>query len=157
MRAALVSSFGEIKATSTRGITTYRSATNADIFEQSTTDIWAAVARCTGEVLKATSIESTQIKGLGFDATCSLAVCDLQGNPLTITAGPGLGDPGKHDVILWADHRASEEAKCINLSGSEVLKYVGGMMSVRRNATLIAHHTHIAQLAGDGNPEDTLA
>lgn len=71
------------------------------------------------------------MKGVGFDATCSLAVTDLQGNPVAVTGGPGLGNPGERDIILWADHRASKEAKLINSTGSEVLKYVGGTMSVR--------------------------
>ena len=34
------------------------------------------------------------------------------------------------DIILWADHRAVEEARLINSTGSMVLKYVGGTMSL---------------------------
>lgn len=35
------------------------------------------------------------------------------------------------DIVLWADHRAEEEANIINATGSSVLDYVGGTMSVR--------------------------
>ena len=70
------------------------------------------------------------IKGIGFDATCSLAVTDTEGNPVVVTAGDSLGSIGERNVILWADHRAEEEADLINKSGSKVLDYVGGTMSV---------------------------
>lgn len=130
-RAALISHSGDIKATSTEDIITYRSSADADVFEQSSTNIWASIGHCTRAVLREAGIESSQVKGIGFDATCSLAVCDMQGDPITVTAGSDLGSPGERDIILWADHRAHEEAKRINASGSEVLKYVGGTMSVR--------------------------
>ncbi len=106
---------------------------DSNIFEQSTTDIWRAISICTGDVLKQSGVKPEKIKGLGFDATCSLAVSNLQGEPITVTTGPDLGKPGDRDVILWADHRAHVEAKLINSSGSGVLKYVGGIMSVRIN------------------------
>lgn len=83
-------------------------------------------------------VDASQVKGIGFDATCSLAVCDLQGSPVTVTGGPGLGNQGERNVVLWADHRAWKEAKLINSTGSEVLKYVGGAMSVR-HLSLISH------------------
>lgn len=130
-RAALISHSGDIKATYTQETQTWRSPTDANIFEQSTTDIWSAIAKCTRTVLQESGIDPAQVKGVGFDATCSLAVTDLQGNPVTVTGGPTLGSPGERDIILWADHRASKEAKLINSTGSEVLKYVGGTMSVR--------------------------
>ena len=55
---------------------------------------------------------------------------DLQGNPVTVTKGENLGKLGERNIILWADHRAEEEARLINSTGSVVLDYVGGVMSV---------------------------
>jgi len=51
---------------------------------------------------------------------------------VSVTKGEyGIGEKGnKRDIILWADHRASKEANEINASGSDVLKYVGGTMSL---------------------------
>lgn len=129
-RAALLSSSGDIKATFTQDTKTWRDPNDSDIFEQSTTDIWNAISACTRAVLKDAGVDPSLVKGIGFDATCSLAVGDLQGNPITVTRGSDLGNPGDRDVILWADHRAQEEARLINASGSNVLKFVGGTMSV---------------------------
>ena len=75
-------------------------------------------------------IDPARVKGIGFDATCSLAVTDFQGNPVTVTKGSELGKVGDRNVILWADHRAEKEAALINSTGSVVLNYVGGVMSV---------------------------
>lgn len=51
-----------------------------------------------------------------------------------MTEGEGLGktgeDTGDRNVILWADHRAEEEAAFINQTGEGVLGFVGGVMSV---------------------------
>lgn len=41
-----------------------------------------------------------------------------------------LGKEGEWNVILWADHRAEEEAEVINKTGEGVLGFVGGTMSV---------------------------
>jgi hypothetical protein len=48
----------------------------------------------------------------------------------------GANDGGERNVILWADHRAEEEAELINSTGEGVLAFVGGTMSVggRRGA-----------------------
>ena len=53
-----------------------------------------------------------------------------------MTEGEGLGkageEAGDRNVILWADHRAEEEAAFINQTGEGVLGFVGGVMSVSR-------------------------
>ena len=41
-----------------------------------------------------------------------------------------LGEDGEWNVILWADHRAEEEAEVINSTGEGVLGFVGKTMSV---------------------------
>ena len=42
----------------------------------------------------------------------------------------GLCDKPGYDIIMWMDHRAEVEAKNINDTGHEVLKYVGGAVSL---------------------------
>jgi FGGY-family pentulose kinase len=64
-----------------------------------------------------------QVKGIGFDATCSLVVLDASDAPV------GVSDDPKFDVIVWMDHRATTQAARINAKGHEVLKYVGGGVS----------------------------
>lgn len=144
VRAALVTPSGSIVASATKDTTTFRDSSDHRIFEQSTTDIWSAICTCVKNVLgaqltkskrsisaPAVCIDPSRVKGIGFDATCSLAVTDMQGNPISVSGGAALGKFGERNIILWADHRAEEEAKFINSTGSVVLDYVGGTMSVR--------------------------
>ncbi|KAG8711493.1 hypothetical protein FRC08_015818 [Ceratobasidium sp. 394] len=129
-RAALVSSTGTLLASSTQATTTWRSDTDARIFEQSTTEIWRAIRTATRACLASASVSPSKVAGIGFDATCSLAVTDRSGVPVCVTSGEGLGGEGERNIILWADHRAEEEADIINKSGAVVLDYVGGTMSL---------------------------
>ncbi|KAJ7265859.1 FGGY family of carbohydrate kinase [Mycena haematopus] len=122
-RASLVSATGKVVASSTVDTKTWRDPDDHRIFEQSTDNIWASIA----SAIKSCLAES---RGLGFDATCSLAVSDLEGAPLRVTRGEELGTPGERNVVLWADHRAEREAELINATGSVVLDYVGGTMSL---------------------------
>jgi ribulose kinase len=55
----------------------------------------------TKQVVKESHIDVTWIKGIGFDATCSLAVLDQADNPVSV-AGPGFKDSNRN-VILWCD------------------------------------------------------
>lgn len=82
-----------------------------------------------------------RVKGVGFDATCSLAVVDAHGAPVSISRtgeseederDENLGKEGRWNVILWADHRAEEEAEKINATEEGVLGFVGETMSVSR-------------------------
>ncbi|KAJ7762793.1 FGGY family of carbohydrate kinase [Mycena maculata] len=129
-RASLVSARGEVIASSTVETITYRDPEDHRIFEQSTNNIWAGISSAIKTCLSESQIPSSAVKGLGFDATCSLAVSDLQGEPVQVTKGAGLGKNGDRNVILWADHRAEKEADLINSTGSVVLDYVGGTMSL---------------------------
>jgi ribulose kinase len=130
VRASLVKPDGTIIASSTQDILTFRDPDDYRIFEQSTANIWSAISTAIQSIVAEAKIRPDTVKGLGFDATCSLAVCDLDGKPVVITKGDQLGQHGERDVILWADHRAEEEANIINATGSIVLDYVGGTMSV---------------------------
>ncbi|KAG8745419.1 hypothetical protein FRC10_008129 [Ceratobasidium sp. 414] len=129
-RAALVSSSGTLLASSTQETTTWRSDTDARIFEQSTAEIWRAICTATRACLASAAVSPSKVAGIGFDATCSLAVTDRSGVPMCVTSGEGLGGEGERNIILWADHRAEEEADTINKSGAVVLDYVGGTMSL---------------------------
>lgn len=129
-RAALVQQDGTLVASSTHDTPTWRDEHDHRIFEQSTTATWAAICSVVREVVSGSKVHPSDVKGLGFDATCSLAVTDMMGNPICITSGENLGLEGERNIILWADHRAEKEAELINSTGSRVLDYVGGAMSV---------------------------
>ena len=117
--------------TATRETKTWKDESDSRIFEQSTENIWEAISECIMALLSETSVTKESVKGIGIDATCSLAVTDVEGNPVCVTKGTGCGECGERNIILWADHRAENEANAINATGSVVLDYVGGSMSVR--------------------------
>lgn len=130
VRAALVRRNGILVASSTHDTPTWRDEGDHRIFEQSTTATWTAICSAVKEVVATSKIDPSEVKGVGFDATCSLAVTDTVGNPICVTGGEKLGLEGDRNIILWADHRAEREAELINSTGSGVLNYVGGVMSV---------------------------
>lgn len=129
-RAAILSQNGDIVASSTHETQLWRNPLDPAIFEQSTRDTWEQITSCVRRALEHAQISPEQVKGIGFDATCSLAVTDLDGRPVSISEQDRFGEEGERDIILWSDHRAEKEADEINRSGSEVLKFVGGVMSV---------------------------
>lgn len=74
------------------------------------------------------NIEASTIRGIGFDATCSLAVFSQDtDDPVSVT-GPKFDTD--RNIILWLDHRPLKEAEKINATGHNLLRYVGGKMSV---------------------------
>lgn len=95
-------------------------------------------------------MDAKQVRGVGFDATCSLAVVDREGKAVNISRSPedgaeddaALGKLGDWNVILWADHRAEVEAEEINASGEGVLRFVGGTMSVSEAPTEMTRACH---------------
>lgn len=96
-----------------------------DFVEQSSADIWQSVCHCVKTAVKASGVSVADIKGLGFDATCSLVILDAQDAPVCATSG----QPDEQNVIVWMDHRAILQAERINTTGHPVLKYVGGIIS----------------------------
>ena len=130
VRAALVDQSGSLIASSIHPTKTWRDAHDHRIFEQSTKDIWSAVASTVKVCLRESGVKPEDVKGLGFDSTCSLCVTDVDGKPIVVTKGELLGEYGERNVILWLDHRAEKEADFINSTGSTVLDYVGGKISV---------------------------
>lgn len=129
-RSALLNTKGDILAESTYNTSTWRDANDANIFEQSSANIWGCISQSVKDVVKQANVTKESVKGLAFDATCSLAVTDRDGNPITISKGDKLGKEGERNVILWADHRAEKEANFINSTGAMPLQFVGGTVSL---------------------------
>lgn len=93
--------------------------------EQSADQIWHAVCISVRQAMAESGLAPHQIKGIGFDATCSLVVVGPNGHALPV--GPS-GDAARN-VIVWMDHRATAEAEEINAMGHPVLSFVGGRIS----------------------------
>lgn len=96
-----------------------------EIVEQSSEQIWQAVCAAVRDAIAASGIAASAIRGIGFDATCSLVAIGPDGKGLAV--GPS-GDASRN-VIVWMDHRAQAEAREINAGGHAVLDYVGGSIS----------------------------
>lgn len=96
-----------------------------DFVEQSSDDIWRAVCTAVRQAVRQAGCEPADIRGLGFDATCSLVVLDADDRPVTVS--PTGRD--EQNIIVWMDHRAIRQTERINASGHEVLRYVGGRLS----------------------------
>ncbi|KAK0086555.1 hypothetical protein PV325_003003 [Microctonus aethiopoides] len=122
VRAAIFNDHGKVIKISTHSIETFNSI--PDYYEQSSEDIWGAVCRVVKNVVN--EVPKEFIKGIGFDATCSLVILDEFGQPVTAS----LTGDDKRNVILWLDHRAEAEANFINMMGDDMLKYVGGKVSL---------------------------
>src|SRR5271166_701567 len=122
-RAGIFDAAGTLLATARQPIAIWHEA--GDIVEQSSTDIWEACAGAVRTILKETGLSPAQVKGIGFDATCSLVVLDRAGNPLTVS----LSGDNQRNVIVWMDHRATEEASRISETEDPVLRHVGGIIS----------------------------
>lgn len=96
-----------------------------DFVEQSSDDIWAACGDSVKRALAEGGVKAADVRGVGFDATCSLVLLDAADKPVTVS--PTGKD--EQNVIVWMDHRAMKETEEINATGDEVLKYVGGVIS----------------------------
>eukprot|EP00026_Physarum_polycephalum_P006749 Phypoly_transcript_06801.p1 GENE.Phypoly_transcript_06801~~Phypoly_transcript_06801.p1 ORF type:complete len:559 (+),score=52.18 Phypoly_transcript_06801:37-1713(+) len=122
-RAGITNAHGKIISSATHPITTWKP--KHDFYEQSSTDIWNAICTCVKSVLATSGISPLLIKGVGFDATCSLVVLGEDTKPVTVS--PEGCD--EQNVIVWMDHRAIEQATRINALKHSVLQYVGGNIS----------------------------
>jgi D-ribulokinase len=122
-RAGIFDENGTLLATARHPITVWHEA--GSVVEQSSTEIWAACAASVRAAMAEAALPASAVKGVGFDATCSLVVIDAAGNPLTVSSS---GDPLRN-VIVWMDHRAMAEARQVNETQDDVLRYVGGSIS----------------------------
>ncbi|KAN0089703.1 Pentulose kinase [Hyaloscypha variabilis] len=126
-RACVVNQNGDIIAVASKDIRTWRPSIK--LYEQSTSDIWRSISFCVKHALQESGIDLGTVLGIGFCATCSLAVFSQETDKSISVNGPNF-DKVDQNVILWLDHRPVLETDKINKTGDEVLKYVGGKMSV---------------------------
>lgn len=122
-RAGVFDRAGALLGSAKRDIKLFRDG--AHIAEQSSDDIWSCVCASVQDALAQSGVQPTSVKGIGFDATCSLVVLDPSGHPLSVSAN---NDP-ERNIIVWMDHRATNQADRINASGHHVLDFVGGKIS----------------------------
>jgi D-ribulokinase len=122
-RAGVFDRTGKLIGMARHPIRTWHEA--GDIVEQSSSDIWKACTASVRAAMAEAAIGPDAVKGIGFDATCSLVVLSSDGAPVTVS---GSGDINRN-VIVWMDHRAVTEAREINETQDDVLRYVGGSIS----------------------------
>lgn len=73
-------------------------------------------------------VPNDSVRGIAFDATCSLAVFSHDTDqPVSVTSPKFDND---HNIVLWLDHRPVEETQKINATKHNLLRYVGGTMSI---------------------------
>src|SRR6202790_5208790 len=122
-RAGVFDENGTLLATARHPITVWHEA--GSVVEQSSSEIWAACAASVRVAMAEAALPSSAVRGVGFDATCSLVVLDAAANPLTVSTS---GDQ-RRNVMVWMDHRAIAEARQVNDTQDDVLRYVGGSIS----------------------------
>jgi len=93
------------------------------IVEQSSDNIWQNTCKAIRNAVRESGVKIQSIKGIAFDATCSLVVLGSDDKPLSVSI------TGDNNIIMWMDHRALREAEYINQTNDAVLKYVGGKIS----------------------------
>ncbi|WP_102868573.1 FGGY-family carbohydrate kinase [Pseudovibrio exalbescens] len=124
VRAGIFNAKGQRLSFAVEEIDQYHPKTN--FVEQSSSNIWKKVCVATRTAIAESGVPTENICSLGFDATCSLVACDERGIGVSVSQN---GEPDR-DVIMWMDHRASDEAEKINATGHHALRYVGGEVSV---------------------------
>ncbi|MTC36802.1 ribulokinase [Providencia alcalifaciens] len=122
-RAGIFDMFGNMLASAKHDITLYRDSAN--FAEQSSNEIWMAVCYCVKQAMAEAKMDARRVAGIGFDATCSLVVLDKNQQPISVSPSE---DP-ERNIIVWMDHRATEQAERINSLQHPVLNYVGGKIS----------------------------
>ncbi|XP_061926072.1 FGGY carbohydrate kinase domain-containing protein isoform X4 [Entelurus aequoreus] len=127
VRAALVTRYGDLKTTAQEPISIWEP--HADHYVQSSHDIWDKCCLVVKEVTR--GINRSQVRGIGFDATCSLVVLDRSFQSVAVNKDVVFAYPGEDErnVVMWMDHRAAEQAARITRAGHRVLSRVGGVMS----------------------------
>jgi FGGY-family pentulose kinase len=96
-----------------------------DFVEQSSDDIWRAAGRAIRRSLREASAKPQDVAGLSFDATCSLVALGAEDRPVTVSPT----GRAEQNVIVWMDHRATDQTERINATRHRVLRYVGGKLS----------------------------
>ncbi|HSS82889.1 MAG TPA: FGGY family pentulose kinase, partial [Reyranella sp.] len=122
-RAGVFDERGALLATARHPITVWHEAGN--VVEQSSSEIWSACTAAVRAAMAETGLPPSAVGGVGFDATCSLVVLDAGANALTVSPS----GESRRNVIVWMDHRAMAEARAVNDTQDDVLRYVGGSIS----------------------------
>jgi len=122
-RAGIFTADGEMLASAKHDIAIFYEA--GEIVEQSANNIWHAICASVRIALADADIDVSAICGIGVDATCSLVVVGSGGVPLPV----GPSEDAERNIIVWMDHRATEQARRITALGHDVLRYVGGTIS----------------------------
>jgi len=126
-RACIINDNGDIVGLASENIGLWQP--EHGFYEQSTTDIWRCICNSVQKAMAQQNLDPNSIKGIGFDATCSLAVFTHDTDePVSVTGPKFAGND--HNVVLWLDHRPVEETKKINATKHNLLRYVGGTMSI---------------------------
>ena len=123
VRAGLVDEAGHVVKVAVHDID--RVSPAGDQYVQSSQNIWSAVCHTVKEVLEGSNVAAEKVRGIGFDATCSLVVVGTDDEVVTV-----VDDPSDYDIIMWMDHRAENEAEEINSTKNSVLDFVGGKVSL---------------------------
>jgi nuclear pore complex protein Nup93 len=84
------------------------------------------------KVVAESGVGPASVRGIGFDATCSLAVLSHDTDEPVSVTGPDFSNADGEDrnVVLWLDHRPEAETARINATGHDLLRYVGGTMNI---------------------------
>ncbi|BCR99021.1 FGGY-family carbohydrate kinase [Aspergillus luchuensis] len=125
-RACIIDSKGDIVGLASENIGLWQP--QQGYYEQSTNDIWRCICVAVQRAISQHNIDPETVRGIGFDATCSLSVfSNVTNEPISVT-GPNFNSD--RNVILWLDHRPVEETERINATNHNLLRYVGGKMSI---------------------------
>jgi len=137
-RACIMNDRGDIVGLASENIALWQPETG--YYEQSTTNIWKCICQSIQRAMSQHNIDPDSIRGIGFDATCSLTVFDSETDEPMCVTGPNFANSDGNDrnVILWLDHRPIEETKKINATGHNLLRYVGGSMSIEMEIPKVA-------------------
>ncbi len=93
--------------------------------EHDSENIWSAVCIAVRKAMDQSGAAPASIGAIGFDATCSLVVRDVDGGQISVSTG----GERRFDTIVWLDHRALKEADFCTATEHEVLDHSGHFMS----------------------------
>ncbi|CRG91490.1 putative sugar kinase YDR109C [Talaromyces islandicus] len=125
-RACIIDDKGDIVGLASENIGLWQP--EQGYYEQSTADIWRCICISVQRAISQHNVNPEWIRGIGFDATCSLTLFSTETDEPVSVTGPNFDTD--RNVILWLDHRPVEETEKINATNHNLLRYVGGKMSI---------------------------
>lgn len=126
VRACIIDGKGDIVGLASENIGLWQP--QQGFYEQSTTDIWRCICVAVQRAISQHNLDPESIRGIAFDATCSLTVFSHTDNEPVSVTGPKFDTD--RNVILWLDHRPIDETAKVNATNHNLLRYVGGKMSI---------------------------